>query len=485
MKTILSLLFLLTSSSLLAQKSIGFTDSTDFKNLIDYRLPDWGYSNFYLSNVGIGVNGTIDNLDRDRNFSDLNSFQYDRLEARQLNLGFGISPAYDYFRESEDLNILANSSLLLSMNKRTNKREDEDNNSGVIINNDRKNSSGVKRIGLNIDVESQKYVSDNFFIEVDWRSFIRYDFDRNSTKIDGAVDITTNSKNRFILIEPNAGIGFGRIRNITPVIRALRLNERYKTLGNTSLTKQEIEFSSVQFTRYQGYQRRYDRPLKYFWKDLDNGIDSKLSGLNAFDLFYLNDVFNENLGSRFEGYSIILTGGYSYSNSLSKQDYDDSTPDQRSFSIVRVANTELSAQWYKNLNLNHQISAGLSNQIYFPLEKRISTELSFMSQFESGWLWVLSDLFQLNNQLRITYNRERIKNIELFKEHNLFTNVSSQLSYFIENKLLLSTSFGLNQRHQSRDYALSDNLYDESLLRNSWDISFSISLRYYLNRNLF
>lgn len=485
MKVILFIFFFSISSSILAQESIGFSDSTDFKYLIDYRLPNWGYSNFYFSNVGVGINGTIENVNRDRNLSSSNSPQTNKSESNQYNLGFGIAPAYDYFRESEDLNIKVNTSLSFSANRRNNKQENEDDNSGVINTNNVNTKRGSERIDFEINTETQHFVSSDFFLEANWRSNLRYDFYSSSENRNQLPETTQSSKNRFIYLNPSAGVGFGRIRNVTPIIRALRLNERYKALGNSSLTKQDIEFSSTQFTRYQGYQRNYDRPQKYFWNDLDNGIDRKLSDLNAFDMFYLNDVFNENIGSRFEGYSIALTGGYSYLNSLSKIDFHGSDPNRRNFAILRTANVELDAVWYKNLNLNHQISANLLNQLYFPLEKKNSVEVSYSSQFDSDWLWILADRFQLNNRLRLRYNRDRIKDIESFKEYYLFTNVSSQLSYFVENKLILSASLGLNQRLQSRDITLSNNLFDENYSRSTWDISFSISLRYYINRNLY
>lgn len=485
MKFVYTLLFLLTSSSIIAQESIGFTDSTDFEYLIDYRLPDWGYSNFYLSNVGVGINNGINKINRDRNFSGSNSFQTNRFESNQFNLGFGVAPTYDYFRESEDLNMKVNTSLSFSVNRRTNEQENEDNNSGVMNTNKVNSSLGSERIDFDINAETQHFISSDLFLEGNWRSNLRYDFNSSTENRNQLPEITQSSTTRFIYFNPGAGIGFGRIRNVTPILRALRLNERYKALGNSSISKQDIEFSSVQFTRYQGYQRTYDRPLKYFWNDLNNGIQGKLSSLSAFDIFYLNDLFNENLGSRFEGHSVTLTGGYTYFNSLSKIDFHGSDPNRRNFDILRAANVELNAVWYKNLNLNHQLSANFVNQLYFPLERRNSVEVAYSSQFDSGWLWILADRFQLNNQLRLRYNRDRVKDIESLKEHNLFTNISSQLSYFIENRFLLSASLGLNQTYRSRDFTPNNNLFDENYSRSTWDINFSVSLRYYINRNLF
>ncbi|MAO63963.1 MAG: hypothetical protein CL666_03095 [Balneola sp.] len=94
-------ILILITKPVLAQQSIGFSDSTDFQYIIDYRLPDWGYSNFSLSTASIGNNGQLNvfKLDRDPETTELPFIFEDRELRNQLNIS--LRPVYEYYRESE------------------------------------------------------------------------------------------------------------------------------------------------------------------------------------------------------------------------------------------------------------------------------------------------------------------------------------------------------------------------------------------------
>ncbi|MTI86741.1 MAG: hypothetical protein FH748_02095 [Balneolaceae bacterium] len=66
------LIFLLSVSSY-AQDSTGYSNPDDFDLLLNYRLPDWGYSNFVLSTGSFDIQGHNYDKDNGMNFSNFNS----------------------------------------------------------------------------------------------------------------------------------------------------------------------------------------------------------------------------------------------------------------------------------------------------------------------------------------------------------------------------------------------------------------------------
>ncbi|MDZ7680779.1 MAG: hypothetical protein U5J63_03460 [Fodinibius sp.] len=79
-------LLFIASSSAFAQQSVGFSNPDNIDSILDYRLPAWGYSNFYLD-FDAQANGS----DQKSTFSD---------NARRQG-SFIVRPTYDLYRESE------------------------------------------------------------------------------------------------------------------------------------------------------------------------------------------------------------------------------------------------------------------------------------------------------------------------------------------------------------------------------------------------
>lgn len=73
----------------LAQESVGFSDPDNIQPLLDYRLPEWGYTNFYLdfSLDGNAYRSQVDGADH--------ISSNDRINTR-------LSPVYRRFYQSED-----------------------------------------------------------------------------------------------------------------------------------------------------------------------------------------------------------------------------------------------------------------------------------------------------------------------------------------------------------------------------------------------
>tara|TARA_R110000868_G_scaffold259361_2_gene517150 strand:+ start:12283 stop:13734 length:1452 start_codon:yes stop_codon:yes gene_type:complete len=483
MRNILVLIFILIPLNILAQESIGFTDSTDFKYLIDYRLPDWGYSNFYISSGNLNVSNRISSTDRNISFNNGSSPINSETKQQSFNSIVSVSPTFEIFRESEDFQYSASSQLRILSNLSNRKDMDKDLTNASEIDDLAKDRSN--RMGYNLFFSARKYLSEDIFLQGGLSSDFEYRFSKSSREINNTETRNVKDLDRELYFSPTIGIGFGRLRNVTPVIRALRANERYKALGNPSLNNDDLIYAAEHFTRFNGYQQGYDRPLKYFWEDLNTGIDGKLDALDTYDMFYLNDVFNENLGTRLEGYRVSLNAGFSANNSMDRREDELNNFSDRNTTVTRNTIINVTAEWYKNLTLDHQISANLITDMYLPMEKRFSYDWNYSNNIIFGWLWVLNDRFMLNNSASNIFLTQKVKELDQRDRNRFNTNFNSSLTYFIENSLALTANLNIRNNYQHRFKTLNPSIDDYSETNSFWDFSLSAGIRYYFNRNLF
>ncbi|OAN62990.1 hypothetical protein A8B79_01825 [Balneola sp. EhC07] len=468
---LLPALLLISTIQLSAQESIGYSDSTDFQYLIDYRLPDWGYSNFSISSAGFSSNGTYSFIDQESS-NPLNRAETDRANH---NTNIGFAPRYELYRESElrtfSLDMISGISTNFSNSK-------QDNISGSNTNESEGNFNG-QSIQSRVSLAHNYYTSDNVFLITNLFADIRYRRDNAESEIDGIVVSEVTSIERSLNFTPTLGIGFGRIRNVTPIIRAIRFNERYKELESNSLSGNEIQNTADSFTRIQGYRRTTDRFQKYFWDDINNGLNGKLDQIGAFDLFYLNDVFDENLGSRFEGYEAAVSVDYSYVNRLTKQDDHLNNTETRIFSLYRQANLNFNIDWFKNIDLYNQLSIRTYNSLILPLEESDQEEWANQTDITAEWLWIFADRFTLDTNLQTRYSTRKLKQNTEDKFGVLSSVLRTNLFYFVENKIAINTGVSLAYNGSNREF-LDLTVTDK---RFQWSVNAGI--KYYFDRNLY
>ncbi len=488
MKKILSLFSLLLALSTLqlqAQESVGFSDSTDFKYLIDYRLPDWGYSNFSISSGTFGLSGANQDLRSQREEPGDPSYRLSNRDASTGSFNLGVTPRFELYQESEDRIIDFDSFVSLGTSGLKRTIEDEDTFNNQINNSKQEDIANQTGISKQISFRIKEYsdFSTDLFFTAGLNSNINYS--RSSTERNDVPGTNSESisKTRDLRLTPSFGVGFGRLRNVTPMLRALRVNERYKSLGNSSFSNQEIINTAETFTKVQGYQRTKDRFLKSFWGDINSGVNDRLDQLEAFDLFYLNDVFSENLGQRFEGYSFSISGEYSYANNLRRIENKNgqTTNETRDFFIQRFASVNVDGDWYKNLNLYHQINISFVSRTIFPLERDIREEWANFTNLSLSWQWNFADRFQFNSSLDNSLFTEEIKDSRDDDFVRFISQLSGQLSYFIENRMSLSA--GLSLEHRRLDRTISDVNVDQDQNEFFWSVNASV--RYFFNRNLY
>ncbi len=469
---VLTMLVILTFSTAYGQESVGFSDAENIQPLLDYRLPDWGYSNFWLD------------LDHGSSLSDQKFGQNAKSTSFQQNIS--LSPRYNLYRESESRVFTLSSALNLGYERSSMKNQSS--------NDVAKNPQNRLDTDLQTDFSLKKYLSAKVFLLGGGNFSIQYlrDYEENRENGTFVSDITMYERN--INLNPRIGIGFGRIRNVNPVIRSVRLDERMRTLNqNTSLGQNQILNAAEQFTKYQGYQARYDRPEKHFWQDMNQATGSVLSGMDPYDLMYLTDVLDEAIGSRLEGWEVTVGGIFNYNGQLDRTEENTQgqagTSLDRSFTVNKNLTGFVNARWYKNLTLNHQIGVfGSVNQSH-PLEDDSESSVNYKRSASAragvNWLWSVADRWLIVTTLLNDYmRRKRTLNQQVGDPADLinWTNriiLSSDVNYFIENQLSLTVGLNGQLRHNG-------NNQDESILDSrNFASSLTVGLRYYFSRNLY
>ncbi|PAU94412.1 hypothetical protein CK503_06320 [Aliifodinibius salipaludis] len=454
-----------------AQQTVGFSDSENIEPLLDYRLPDWGYSNFYFD------------IDAANSGSDSKNFGNESFN-NQVNTAF--NPRYDLFRESEARILHLNTSLDLSYRDQLFKSRNDFS--------DTENKETLNRFGTeaNIVGNIREYINSEVFIFGEGAFRFDYSSTKDETKDN---EILTDKRliyDRNFRVTPKFGVGIGRVRNVNPVIRAIRLKERAGAL-NSSLffSEQDILSAADHMTRYQGYQQRYDRPSKHFWGDMDQQTNVDLSTLDTFDMLYLTDVLNEALGTRLEGWELMGGAEFNYSNDLERTEESMSPidPVNRDVYISKEIAGFINGRWYHNSSLNQQWGLVGDVTLSYPLGDRntvVATQRYFSAGIEANWLWNVTDRFLFRSAIRNVYGRAKIEEttsvvqepLEISEWYNRVL-MNSSLSYFLENSLALNVNVNSQLSHQGDDQT------GNQLNRRRLSWSASVGVRYYFNRNLY
>jgi hypothetical protein len=444
MKKLLLLLSVsvLFSSASFAQESVGFSDSDNVQPLLDYRLPAWGYSNLFWD---FSFNSSLQGITRDD-------------ESRSItDLDANLSPTYHRFYESEDRVSSRSFSPGINYSRVNNPSFAQDDNLNRNL-----------QFTLNGSVNERFYLDrQDLFIVGGFGGFLLQNHSKQlqSTGGDVVVDLDriTRSLNSYI----SGGIGYGRIRNVNPMIRSLRLNERLKELNTgKQMNIDDLRKASEQFTRVNGYSQVYDRPEKYFWGDMDSEISTQLLELNPFDLFYLTDVLSETIGQRLEGWEVVARVDLSHMVSYSKTENNMTGAKTSQLNRRTILNTNVFGRWFKNLDLKNQVGlrAGFTHGTQMDTGDDFSI---YILSTRAEWLHTITDRFLA--QPYISYQRF------MNDQNNSSLSLGSSFDYYIENNLSI---FSTIQYIYTKDEAAT---FTET--RNRF--IFNAGVRYYIRRGLF
>lgn len=439
------LLILLTFCSVpfyaVAQESIGFSNPDNIQPLLDYRLPEWGYTNLFLD---FSLDGNVD-----RSYSDEgdqnHTFTYNEFAIQ-------LAPVYYRFYESESRqsNYSFRSTIDYFLDKSNGFGENDESNTNY-------------NLELTLS-RGEKFYLDNSDIFL--RGGIQGTYSQSKTDIEEHQNNFLNAQWDFARrfeTELSFGIGFGRIRSVNPVIRALRLGERLNALDiGQSMNEQDYISAAEQFTKFDRYQNRYDRPEKYFWGDMNEIISPNLSALNPFDLLYLTDTTLETIGSRQEGWEVQAMARLDYSTHYMEDETFESGSELSEYTAFEPS---ISGLWSKNLSMKHQIGLSALIQSFIPLDDAGSN--STVTLVTGSWLYTITDRILSTSSLML---------VQHLDDPLGFLIGNSQIDYFIENRFSLFSNILIH--HQPK---FLDEDHDERNIR----LIFSAGMRYYFKRGLF
>ena len=387
-------------SAAMAQMSVGFADPENIESVLDYRLPSWGYTE---TSLRFDLRGD-------------GSDAWGRYERETVTGRIMLSPTFRRYHESEenltflDLDLDADWSLLKT----------DENGAG----------REIERVdvGFGLAAKWDRYFRPERFLitgcDADL-SYMEEQDHRYSEKYDQKLTgVIKNYK-----ASAGIGIGIGRVRDVTPLIRALRFNERFKVLGKAGgLCRDDIQSIAGVLATRAGYNAVHDRPGKYFWQDvLDRIADA--DSLTPFEMYYLAEVLQEDVGTRLQGWD--LSFGLTYAEKGGT--YYASETWLAGFVAGRL---------YKNLTLDTQLGIAVYGHYGPEIGSHPEKDSEGEVQLTASYLWLIADRLSWEPGVTADVGFGKVKDEsqqtgEWISDQEYV--ISAPLKYFIEDRIVLST----------------------------------------------
>ena len=322
--------------------------------------------------------------------------------ANSFSYNLNLTPSLETFTESEDRRFRLNVDPELRV----------DGSGGTQEQNDQQVAEADGRAletALNVDIDWTEYVAGDVFLQARTDNRARYERSsveatENGTSVQEQVDVEVRYNSGARL-----GIGFGRLRDVTPVIRALRVRERLNELGRGNvLSSENVQAAAQQFARRPGYAPVYDRSDKYFWNDFFSGIESRSSELLAYESFYLAESLVEQVARRQEGYEVSAGVDLNYSNRLDKRD-EEFGVQARSRQINSSLGLFTQGRYAANLSLRQQITVFGGADYGVPTQEDTSVDGVLEARLGGRHLWEIADRYQLITSAATQYQRTNVE----------------------------------------------------------------------------
>lgn len=291
--------------------SVGFADPADLDALLGYRLPDWGWRTWTFAGTLHGAGSARDRVGV--------------ADAHQLSYMTNLLTATTWYRESEPRTWEVSADLRGDWNRT---RGGSDLWTRAL--------HGRYEVSARLE---QYLVDDRWFVGLDGWAAGSYEDRRNERPGDAPDHVLIRRGH-----DHTAGIraGWGRIRDVTPLVRAQRLAERLVALGRPRPAAAQIQAAARVLAQENGYQRVYARPDRRLW----DRILAPLTGgepLSVAEVFYLREVMVEDLGMRRQGSQVAGV--------------IDWRQDGLTENVVTRPGLGLQAETWRNLSLTLQLSA--------------------------------------------------------------------------------------------------------------------------------
>ena len=293
--------------------------------------------------------------------------------------------------------------------------------------------------------------------------------DNKGTNIKNGDNLSTYTGSKLQSYNFSIGTGFGKLRNVTPVVSAIRFQERLKQLNliKADLPDNVIENLARQFSRRVYYFQVHNRAEKYFWKDIENTLTNNgisLDGLNMFADAYLRESINELRFLREEGFMTGLNFQFNYQNMYNAFRNDKHLQEQ----FYTFANIYFN--YSHQLNLNSEIFAKVSFTGGPNVLKNPSVKQQYYFTSEIGYNYELTDrlVAAFDESFSLTFQNSSVQ------QKILSNQLSLSLNYFIEDNLSFN-AFYTWYYIRYKDYIL---VFPESSNQHQISAGFT----YYFNR---
>jgi len=268
------------------------------------------------------------------------------------------------------------------------------------------------------------------------------------------------------------GAGLGRVRDVTPLIRAQRLSERLTALGRKALTPYQVQKIAHVLASEYGYRGVYDRPEKDFWRDVLQPMLNPDNPLSPYEIYYLREIMEEDVGPRREG--VELQAGFFY------RDFDNNYDPNGTHDIER--GPALVFLWAKNLSLDHQVSLGVDGDYSWSSSQRYGANIA-NAGLNLAYLWTIADRYRWDTDLTLdAYYREFDDGRDSGIQRSLSTRLDSEFTIFIEDTI--SMNFRVRGSNLQENVSSSFDAYYERYSRR-WNWSYGIGLTYLLDGVLY
>lgn len=434
-------------------------DNTDPAVFTKFRIPSTDLRSLWL-NTNLHFNSNKDIYSHEQApYPDYLSNDY------SSNFNYSLSPQYLLLHESEDMYFTISANL-----NGTYEHNYSSNENNQSLRSDKSKQNNYSAI-INFSMTLNNYInSSNFFFSA--ASSISVNMSQSKTDIISGSSSGNyrNSKSQNYSI--SLGIGFGKLRNVTPVVTAVRFQERMKQLGliNNDLSKKTIEDLAMQFFKQPYYSDIHSRPEKYFWKGIDDVLlrdGVSLQGLNMYAGSYLRESLNEVRFFRQEGLIAGLNLQLKYSNTYE-------------YPLIIMEDLTLGFNPYftfsHQLNLNSQFNFSVSFSGGPVISKHSDSRQNYVISAQVGYNYELTD--------RLVCSIEDISGYNITNRSNQYKSWSNQInfdfSYFVEDNIVLSSSYSL--RYYYNNYTVYTNNQNPFYKSENLHNSFNFGLTYYFDR---
>lgn len=435
---------LLLSAVLLSAVQPGLPAS-DVNFIKQFTLPAWSRINYELSISGNAYNWARSIKDYENNDSNF---------RRNERYGLNLNPIVTKRNESEK-GITEYKGGFYSSFRYSSSRNTEDS----------PNKDIQRDVYLNpeISLNHKAYHSSKHYYNLE--TTIKYKYNHRYINED------SENNERLAEITTSAGYGIGKVRDVTPVIMALRFNKRYNSLGKGQLSDNEIGEIAKVIAKRDVYYSTYDKGNKYFWDAMYKAANGKMEGLSGYEAFMVMEGLGDLRGNRFQGSDFSLNAQYILTDENNSSDNSFMSKYEARYGVIApIAIGRL----YSNISIDYQIGFEGLVSYHIPISEEELYKHKLELRLNHNELYCITDRILYTGNLDfVIYDTEYAKD---YTENTLATSLRNDLTFYIEDNVYLNLDADVSW--VKTETKKVDSNYDEDNETLNWDFGVSLNYRF-------